>query len=362
VPFNAPEAGARVANLLGSPNSPLRALVQAAARETTFAVPEANKTTSMDTHFQPLHDLAGKPGAAPIDESIAALKDAAATLQAEDSARRQSLPLPSTAPLDRLKLLSQGAPAPLASVLQGVAANADTVQVQSQRAQLRALWAASVAPACRQALDGRYPLVRSSTRDAAPDDFSRILAPGGLIDDFFQKNLQSRVDMSGATWRWRPEARSLGIGDDVLAQFQNAAAIRDALFRDGGRDVSVRFSAKVASLDPAVKRFVLDIDGQQLMATRESPGAAAAFQWPSGKGTGQAHVEFDPPQTPPLHADGAWALFRLLDGARIAQDGQADRFKVSFDAGRATLAVAASSVNNPFRAGLLDRFRCPAQL
>jgi type VI secretion system protein ImpL len=362
VPFNAPEAGARVANLLGSPNSPLRALVQAAARETTFAVPEAGKTTSMDTHFQPLHDLAGKPGAAPIDESIAALKDAAATLQAEDSARRQSLPLPSTAPLDRLKLLSQGAPAPLASVLQGVAANADTVQVQSQRAQLRALWAASVAPACRQALDGRYPLVRSSTRDAAPDDFSRILAPGGLIDDFFQKNLQSRVDMSGATWRWRPEARSLGIGDDVLAQFQNAAAIRDALFRDGGRDVSVRFSAKVASLDPAVKRFVLDIDGQQLMATRESPGAAAAFQWPSGKGTGQAHVEFDPPQTPPLHADGAWALFRLLDGARIAQDGQADRFKVSFDAGRATLAVAASSVNNPFRAGLLDRFRCPAQL
>jgi type VI secretion system protein ImpL len=396
VPFSAPDQGARVANLLGSQNSPLRALIQAASRETTFAPPAARAddapgkfdalrksiggaleqgqnrpaatpgtATLVDTHFQALHDLAGKPdgaSAAPIDESIGALKEAAATLQAVDSARKQSLPLPPTGSLDRLKLLAQGAPAPLGSVLQGVADNADSVQVQSQRAQLRALWAASVAPACRQALDGRYPLVRTSTRDAAPDDFGRILGPAGLIDDFFQKNLQNRVDTSGPVWRWRPEARSLGIPDDVLVQFQNAAQIRDALFRDGGHDVSVRFSVKVATLDPSVKRFVLDIDGQQLIATSDAPGATTAFQWPSGKGTGQAHVELDPAPAAAPRADGPWALFHLLDTARIAQTGQADHFKVAFDGERVSLDLAASSVVNPFRAGVLDRFRCPAQL
>lgn len=383
VPFAAPDQGARIANLLGSPASPLRGLIQAAARETTFTsapVPpgkldalkqnlgkalvtgpgagQGPAPTLVDTHFQPLHDLAGPA----LDESIGAFKDAAATLQADDTARKQSLPLPATGPLDRLKLLSQNAPAPLAAVLQGVAGNADTVQLQSQRAQLSALWAASVAPACRQALDGRFPLVRTSTRDAAPDDFARLLAPGGLIDDFFQKNLQNRVDTSVAVWKWRPEAKSLGIPDDVPVQFQNAAMLRDALFRDGGRDVSVRFTVKVASVDPSLKRFVLDIDGQQLSATSDAPNATAAFQWPSGKGTAQAHVELDPAQGTPPRADGPWALFHLFDAARIQQSGQADHFNVWFDGGRVSLALVANSVNNPFRAGVLDRFRCPASL
>ncbi|MFM0363475.1 type VI secretion system membrane subunit TssM [Paraburkholderia sediminicola] len=383
VPFSAPDQGARIANLLGAPASPLRGLIQGAARETTFtpapAPPgkldslkqnlgralateagagQAPAPTLVETHFQPLHELAGSP----LEEAISAFKDAAATLQAEDTARKQSLPLPASGPLDRLKLLSQNAPAPLAAVLQGVAGNADTVQLQSQRAQLRALWAVSVAPACRQALDGRFPLVRTSTRDAAPDDFARILAPGGLIDDFFQKNLQNRVDTSGAVWKWRPEAKSLGIPDDIPVQFQNAAMLRDALFRDGGRDVSVRFTVKVASVDPSLKRFVLDIDGQQLVATSDAPNATAAFQWPSGKGTAQAHVELEPAQTTPPRADGPWALFHLFDAARIQQPGQADHFNVSFDGGRVSLALVANSVNNPFRAGVLDRFRCPASL
>jgi type VI secretion system protein ImpL len=381
VPFSAPDQGARVANLLGSPASPLRGLIQGAARETTFTpapappgkldalkqnigktlatgAEQAPAPTLVDTHFQPLHELAGPP----LDEAISAFKDAAATLQADDTARKQSLPLPATGPLDRLKLLAQNAPAPLAAVLQGVAGNADTVQLQSQRAQLRALWAASVAPACRQALDGRFPLVRTSTRDAAPDDFARILAPGGLIDDFFQKNLQNRVDTSGAVWKWRPEATSLGIPDDVPVQFQNAAMLRDALFRDGGRDVSVRFTVKVASVDPSLKRFVLDIDGQQLIATSDAPNATAAFQWPSGKGTAQAHVELEPAQSTPPRADGPWALFHLFNAARVQQSGQADHFNVSFDGGRVSLALVANSVNNPFRAGVLDRFRCPASL
>jgi type VI secretion system protein ImpL len=307
-----------------------------------------------------LHELNGPA----LDDSINAFRDAAATLQAEDTARKQSLPLPPTGSLDRLKLLAQNAPAPLAAVLQGVADNAENARLQGQRAQLRAAWAAEVAPACRQSLDGRYPLVKTSARDAAPDDFARVLAPGGLIDAFFQKNLQSRIDTTGPVWKWRPEAKTLGIPDDVPVQFQNAAALRDALFRDGGHDVSVRFSAKLASMDPAVKRFVLDIDGQQLVATSDAPAASGAFQFPSGKGTGQAHVELDPAGSAAAapRADGAWALFHLFDAARIQQSGAPDHFRATFDGGRVALALTASSVNNPFRSGVLERFRCPASL
>jgi type VI secretion system protein ImpL len=393
VPFSAPDQGARIANLMASGHSPLRALILAAARETTLTppapppadpgkldalrnsvggafgaasgTPAAAQPTLVDTHFQALHDFAGKPGASsgtPLDETIAALGDAAATLQAVDSANKQSLPPPPTASLDKLKLLAQDGPAPITSVLGGVAGNADSLRVSGERARLNALWAASVAPLCRTAIDGRYPLVAGSSRDAAPDDFARVLGPGGAIDDFFAKNLQNSVDATGPTWRWRPEARSLGIPDDVPVAFQHAAQIRDAFFRDGGHDVSVRFSVKLLKLDPAVKRFVLDIDGQQFVASAGAEAPPVSYQW-GGKAAGQAHVDIDPAPAggQQLHADGPWALLRLLDAAQVRQAGQPDRFNVTFGAGQAQLELDANSVANPFRPGL-NRFRCPDHL
>jgi type VI secretion system protein ImpL len=220
-------------------------------------------------------------------------------------------------------------------------------------------------PLCRQATDGRYPLAAGSTRDAAPDDFARVLGPGGAIDDFFAKNLQNSIDATGPTWRWRPEAKSLGIPADVPVVFQNAAQIRDAFFRDGGHDVSVRFSVKLLTLDPAVKRFVLDVDGQQFVASSDSPAQPASFQWQGGKAAGQAHVDVDPAppaSSPALHAGGPWALLRLLDSAQVKPTAQPDHFTVAFDAGQTVLELDANSVSNPFRPGLLSHFRCPDRL
>jgi type VI secretion system protein ImpL len=406
VPFDGVDKGARVANLLAAPDSPLRSLMLAAAQETTLgtaktgaslteqgvaalsgkldaakkrlesalgnqpddaAAPPPAELNPVDAHFQALHELAGKPGAAgpvPLDVQLAALKDAAAYLEAADAARRQGLPAPPGDALNKLKLVAQSAPPPLATVATDVATGAGSLMVGGERARLNALWQANVAQLCRQALDGRYPLVRGSTRDAAPDDFGRLLGPGGLIDDFFQKNLTTLVDMSGPQWRWRSGADTLGIPVDVLAQFQRAAQIRDAFFRAGGRDVSVRFEVRPLNIDPAITQFTLDIDGQQLVA---KPGApqSMVFQWPSGKGTGQAHVEFTPPGGgSPARADGPWALLHLLDDAHLQPTSQADRFRLNFesDGRRAEFELAASSIVNPFRRGMLEQFRCPDRL
>jgi type VI secretion system protein ImpL len=406
VPFDGMEKGARVANLLSAPDSPLRSLMLAAAQETTLGnaksggslaqqgvaslsgkidaakkrlenalgnqpddavTPPPAEPNPVDAHFQPLHELAGKPGGTgpvPLDAQLAAFKDAAAYLEAADAARRQGLPAPPGDALNKLKLVAQDAPPPLATVATAVATGAGLLMVGGERARLNALWQANVAQLCRQALDGRYPLVRGSTRDAAPDDFGRLLGPGGLIDDFFQKNLATLVDMSGPQWRWRSGAETLGIPADVLVQFQRAAQIRDAFFRAGGRDVSVRFEVKPLAIDPAITQFTLDIDGQQLVV---KPGAqqSTVFQWPSGKGTGDAHVEFTPPGgAPAARAGGPWALLHLLDGAHLQPTSQPDRFRLSFDSDgrRAEFELAASSIVNPFRRGIVERFRCPDRL
>jgi type VI secretion system protein ImpL len=213
---------------------------------------------------------------------------------------------------------------------------------------------------------GRYPVVRTSSQDVTADDFGRLFAPGGLIDDFFQKNLMQYVDMGGAQWRWRATANngSLGIPQGALDEFQRAARIRDAFFANGGRQASMRFDLKPVALDPNIAKLVLDIDGQVLNA---APNALApgAFQLPSGKGGGQVKLEVSPASAhSSLHTEGPWAWFRMLDKALVEPTPQGERYKLTFDADgrKAALELTANSVVNPFRRAVLEQFRCVDKL
>jgi type VI secretion system protein ImpL len=366
--------GARVANGLAAPDSPLRKFIVAAARETTLAANASGKqnaATRVDDRFQPLHELAGKPGdAATLDRDLAPLKDAAVFLDAADAARRMGQPTPAGDALGKLRLASQTAPAPLTPVAASLAAAGTALVEGGERARLDAQWNASAGPLCRSALGGRYPFVRGSTRDVAADDFGKLFAPGGLIDDFFQKNLAALVDTSGPVWQWRDGTPPVGMPRDALAQFQRAAQIRDAFFHDGSRDMSFRFRVKALSLDPALTQVNLDIDGQQL-ALRQDGLQSMLLQWPSGKNTGRASAQFDPAaagqtagQAAPLDASGPWALLHLLDAGRLEATAQPDRYSLTLDsAGRkAVLELDATSVVNPFRRAPLEQFRCPEHL
>ncbi|SAL80443.1 putative lipoprotein [Caballeronia arvi] len=361
VPVTALADGARIANALAAPDSPLRKFIVAAARETTLAV------ARVDEHFQPLHELAGKPGdAASLDRALAPLKDAAVYLDAADAARRTGQPAPAGDALGKLRLASQTTPAPLTPVAASLATAGTALVEGGERARLDAQWNASAGPLCRRALDGRYPFVHGSTRDVAADDFGKLFAPGGLIDDFFQKNLAALVDTSGPVWQWRAGAPPAGMPRDALAQFQRAAQIRDAFFHDGSRDMSIRFRVKALSFDPAVTQVNLDIDGQQL-ALKPDGLQSMLLQWPSGKNTGRTSAQFDPPsatQSASLDASGPWALLHLIDTGRLEGTTQPDRYRLTLDsAGRkAVLELDATSVVNPFRRAPLEQFRCPEHL
>jgi type VI secretion system protein ImpL len=357
--------GARIANELSGPDSPLRKVIAAAARETTLGSGAA--TTPVDDHFQSLHQLAGKPGdTASLDRAFAPLKDAAVYLDAADAARRTGQPAPAGDALGKLRLASQTSPAPLTPVAASLATAGTALLEGGERARLDALWNASAGPLCRSALAGRYPFVRGSTRDVATDDFGKLFAPGGLIDDFFQKNLAALVDASGPVWQWRAGTPPVGMPRDALAQFQRATQIRDAFFHDGSRDVSIRFRVKALSLDPGVTQLNLDIDAQQL-ALKPDSAQSMLLQWPSGKNTGRASAQFDPPattQSASLDASGPWALLHLIDAGRLDATAQPDRYKLTLDSGgrKAVLELDATSVVNPFRRAPLEQFRCPEHL
>jgi type VI secretion system protein ImpL len=401
-PFDNLEQGARITNLLSGPESPLRKFLVAAGKETTLgtvkAVPMASVAAAVkgkldaykkkletamgsapdaagaaagkavnpvDAHFENLHRMtAGTPP--PIDQTLAMLKDVAVYMDSAASAKRTGAPPPAGEALAKVKLEADGAPAPLGGMLKAIDSGGAGLTSGSERERLNALWTAGPAQFCRQAVAGRYPVVRTSSQDVTADDFGRMFGPGGLIDDFFQKNLAQYVDMGGPQWRWRATANdgSLGIPQGTLDEFQRAAHIRDAFFANGGRQASMRFDLKPVALDPNIAKLVLDIDGQVLNAAPNAL-APASFQLPSGKGGGQVKLDVSPASAHAnLHTEGPWAWFRMLDKALVEPTAQGERYKVTFDADgrKAGLELTANSVVNPFRRAVLEQFRCVDKL
>ncbi|QBE66697.1 type VI secretion system membrane subunit TssM [Pseudoduganella lutea] len=395
-PFDTMEQGARVTNLLGGADSPLRKFLLAASRETTLggaAKPDALPAAAagvmrklgtytkrlqgalgtpaapagapamhpVDEHFDALHKLtAGTPP--PLDATLALLKDVAVFLDAAASAKRTGAPPPPADALAKVRLEADGKPEPLAGMLKALDSSGAGLASGGERERLNALWRAGPATFCRQAVAGRYPIRRGAAADIPAEDFGKLFAPGGMIDDFFQKNLAQYVDMSGSQWRWRPTAgnAALGISQGTLDEFQRAARIRDAWFGGGGQLASMRFALRPVSLDPAITKLTLDIDGQPLAV---APGAmgTATFQVPSGKGTGVVQLDATPPAAQgALRKEGPWAWLRMLDAGTVETTAQSERYRVTFDVDgkKAVFEMTASSVVNPFRRGVLEQFRC----
>jgi type VI secretion system protein ImpL len=399
VPLGSLDQAARVANALAGADSPLRAFLRVAARETTLASVQASAADSavdklvrdkfnaarrqlaaalgtvdavpaqalpghpVDDHFAALHRLAGGAAPTPLDGSLGLLKEAALYFDAAESARRGGTPAPAQDALVRLKRGAEGQPAPLSTVLQNIESGGSGLALGSERARLNALWAGTGAPFCRDAIVGRYPLVRSSTRDTTADDFGKFFGPGGLMDDFFTKNLAPFVDMGGAQWRWRSTAGPAGVSQDALDQFQRGARVRDMFFAAGARQPSLRFDLKPVEADPAWTKLTLDIDGQPLDIQAGQAPRAAPFLLPSGKGNGQVRFEATPPLRSDVHTEGPWAWLHMVDRGTL-EPTQGERFVLRFelDGKKAVYELTASSVINPFRREALERFHCPATL
>jgi type VI secretion system protein ImpL len=405
-PFAGLDQAARNAGLLSGPESPLRKFLQAASRQTTLekvattrsgvdlasnavrdlrdaarrrleqalgAAPEAQKVAAatrnpVDAHFDSLHKMVeagttpgGAPGPSGLDQALAKLKDVATFFDAANAAKAAGAPPPPGDALAALKRDAQDMPAPMSSLMKAVGGSAADLTQGSERARINSLWSAMTGPFCRRAIAGRYPLVRAASQEVTPDDFGRFFAPGGMMDDFFQKNLQTYVDAGGAQWRWRTvNGVSLGLPQDVLDDFQRAAIVRDRFFAAGGRQASMRFDLKVASADTAFTKLNLDVDGQPLSWAPGGAARAASFQLPSGKGLNQVRFELAPAPGAELKTDGPWAWMRMLDKGVLEPTPQAERFKLTYDIDGRKLVfdLVASSVNNPFRREALEQFRC----
>jgi hypothetical protein len=283
----------------------------------TTAAPRERLETIVDDRFVQLRQLvAGDGKGAPIDGVTQLLNDVYVQLSATETAIKDKVAPPPGDAAARVKAESARLPEPIRSMLQQLSSAGTSQTLAATRESLSSAVGAQVGQFCHMATDGRYPFVRSSNRDVTREDFARLFAPGGLIDDFFQKNLAPFVDTSTRPWSFkRVQEQSLG-GPGNLAQFQRAATIRDVFFRGGG---SVRLDFKPLEMDPAITQFTLDVDGQ-LVKYAHGPQVPQSIQWPGSKGGVSARIQITPPGpggTSGQTTEGAWALFRLFDKARV---------------------------------------------
>jgi type VI secretion system protein ImpL len=326
--------------------------------------PAAVPGEPVEAHFAYLKDLAqGVAGAPPaLTGALASLGNVYGQLQTVLAAAQSGQPVPFGTGARELEAVAGRLPQPLKDMLGGVAESTASLGAGATRQQLDGLWRSEVVPLCRQALDGRFPFVRASGVDVNIDDFARLFAPGGVIDNFFNTHLRARVDTTKRPWRWRDvDGQALGISDGVLVQFERAARIRDGLFATGAAP-RANFEMKPASLDQRVSQVRIDLDGQNV-AYDHGPQMPTRLSWPGPGGQNLVRLSFAPIGGGPVTVtkEGAWSWFRLLNEASFRGTELSDRFTVIFTAGGydAGFELTAGSIANPFDLTLFERFRCP---
>lgn len=411
VPLRSAEQAVQDLYILGSPQSPMRDILASIARQLTLSQPPpappgkaaaksvgdavakelsldpaerlkgllgpqgAGSVTDppgkkIDDQYRALRDFVGTGPGAPIDQALKAI-DALHQQLAKLGAPASGAPAAALpAGEDSVQLLRNEAardPRPVSRWLEALAASGTSLISGRARQQVADAFNAPSGPAslCQKAVPGRYPFVPNAANDIPLADFARLFAPGGLLDGFFNTQLQIYADTTGVNWT--PHAVNgvpAPIAPAELLQFQRAAVIRDLFFAAGNNTPAVRFDITPLTLDNEVNQVTLDLGGTPI-SYAHGPDRSTQITWPGQTGMTNVRLVFDPPPTVGTkvpQASGPWALFRLFDQGRLQPSDSAERFTLTFQTGdghRASFEIRAGSVQNPFAPGLLKSFQCP---
>lgn len=326
----------------------------------------AEVQTASRTASQPIALQAGTSG---LDGVASLLNEYYTSLTVADNALTNNSMPPASDTAAKLKMTASTMPAPFREVLLQLSQQGSQEVNQGIGQLLSRQMQAVVGDTCRLTIEGNYPFAPDSTRDVSVDEFTRVFALGGVIDDFFTKTLAPFVDTLSTPWRYKtlPGATDAVQGPD-LEPFQHAKAIRDVFFgAPGQKQLEWNASIQIPELDPTITGLTIDIDGQTTLY-RHGPVVPFTVTWPGARGGVHTEITANPrirPETSTISAEGPWALMRLLQKGHVVQTATPGRTRVAFDfdGRQAVLDIAsAGSVANPLTSDVLKTFRCPSAM
>ncbi|QEM91217.1 type VI secretion system membrane subunit TssM [Kosakonia radicincitans] len=336
------------------------------AEQTTNAAASQTPEQRVTEHFAPIIELAQpleKGGKTIVfDDFLKQVDELYRYLTAVQDAANSGMPPPGGEAISRLQASAGRLPGGLQTMFSNMAVGASSDTQRRDLENVRKRISVEVGSFCRQAIAGRYPLVRSASSEVTPDDLARMFAPGtGLMDTFFRDNLTNKVDTTQSTWRFMPgiDGKTLPGSEGLLVPFQQAQSIRDAFFANSSTTPSFRTTVRTVRMDNSILTMTLDVDGQ-ILRYSHGPQAVQIVNWPGSGGTNQVRMQLGLASgtTATLVTNGAWALNRFFDKARVSPGSSSLSRQATFtiDGHQVTLEFAPNSIRNPFQ---LPRFACP---
>nr|WP_225561537.1 type VI secretion system membrane subunit TssM [Rhodanobacter sp. DHB23] len=322
------------------------------------AAPAEQPGAAITAHFATLDQLsAGAPGAAPIDQTLAALDQLGKTLLTmTDFSNAAGQPNP------QLLLAQQQAaqlPAPVSGWVASLTGKSESLVASGTKGALGDQFQQAVGKDCASFVRGRYPFAPDSRTEIPLQNFGELFGNGGSFDAFNKQTLAKLVDASGSNWQWKTGPGAVAGPPGLLAQAQMADDIRQMYFR-AGNVPEVDFTVTAPQLDAGIAKLEFDVDGQKFAY---QPGAASsmAMKWP-GPQPGHVTVSaWDASGTllSTFDYQGDWAFFRALQAANLQKQSDL-RFLASFNFGGhvAKLVIQAGNLKNPFLNTEVQRFRC----
>lgn len=389
-PFPSLQAAAEGLNVLGAPNSPMRDLARAIARQLSPGTPpEGWQRPGQGPEAQRVQQAQGapppptgaEPATQPIEERFRAFRQAAgqpldASLAIVNELYVQVARLATSPPgtvvpgggagLDPgQRLLAEAArqPEPLSRWLRALGQSTATQRAGGAKAAIAAAGGQALAPLCR-GLAGAppFPFNRTAALDMPVDDFARLFGPGGALDQFFTQWIRPYVDTTQRPWRLiAADGLQPPVTPGDVLQFQRAQAIRDAFFPGGAMMGGLRFEIVPQGFDPNAQGAVLEVEGTRNEMARGGPNRPIPLAWPT---RGNVTLSFEPASSAgPLGYDGGWSAFKLLTGPRatLQATNQPDRMRVTVAQGDRSVVfeLRTGSTIHPFGLRELQEFRCP---
>jgi type VI secretion system protein ImpL len=324
--------------------------------------------------FASLHEYVGDGrGPGQVDDFIGALKQAGQAVMAANAVGggggADTTQASMATAVAGVKAAAASAPPQLQTFVTSAASGGSAAQTTAASGAVGDTYASKVLPQCRGVADGHYPFVANAAADAATVDVLRVFGMGGVIDAFVQGQLRPHLADDLTHWR-ADDPVAATLSGATPAVFAKAAALRDLLA--GGLPIKV----SVASFGTGVATVEVANGGTSYRFT-PSTNVAKPLLWSANGGLPAAGVVLygatpakptatdaaPGPDIARIETEGPWALFRLIDKARV-QNAGARAIKASFGTGTATtvLSITLPGDTNPFSRGGPWSFHCPERL
>jgi type VI secretion system protein ImpL len=376
---------AEALNLLGAPNSPIKDLLRAVARQVSVGTPPQGWTRPgaqprpaaqpgqpaqpaeptgaepvaaiVEPIFEPLRVAAGDP----LDGVLRIVNDLFVQVQRLATAPPGTVPAQAAGldPGQRLQAEAARQPQPLQRWLNAMVTQTNVARGGGAKAALAAAATQQLAPFCR-GLEQRFPF-NINGDDLPVDDFMRLFGPGGVFDQFFTQNVRQYVDTTQTPWRpMATDGLPPPISAADLMQFQRAVAIRTAFF-PAASSLGLRFEVVPRGMDAGALSATLEFEGTRTEITQGGAARPIALSWPA---RGNLTLSFDPPSLAgPLAYDGAWSALRLVmrRGSTLGAGPSRERMRLTVRQGERSMEfeLRAGSAQHPFGLAELAQFRCP---